>query len=73
MFGEATHIEGKFKKLELFYRSGINRVGWEKYRTIDIQYKGQVIGVGQEEAIIPVIADTAASEVLINNRQTEPQ
>lgn len=71
MFGEADHIEGKFKKLELFYQSGINRVGWEKYSTIDIQYKGQVVGIGQGEAYIPVVADTAASEVNNNNGQTE--
>ncbi len=71
MFGEADHIEGKFKKLELFYQSGINRVGWEKYSTIDIQYKGQVVGIGQGEAYIPVVADTAASEVDNNNGQTE--
>jgi cell division protein FtsQ len=73
MFGEANHIEGKFKKLELFYQSGINRVGWDKYSTIDIQYKGQIIGIGQEEAIIPVVADTSASAETLNNGQTEPQ
>lgn len=73
MFGEATHIDGKFKKLELFYKSGINRVGWEKYSTIDIQYKGQIIGIGQSEAIIPevanipVVADTLSSENNIEN------
>ncbi len=70
MFGDANHIEGKFKKLELFYKGAINRVGWDKYSTIDIQYKGQIIGVGKEEAIIPVIADSA--EVNIDNGQTAP-
>lgn len=72
MFGEADHIEGKFKKLELFYQSGVDRVGWEKYSIIDIQYKGQIVGIGQEAAIIPVVADTAEIEIAdINNGQTE--
>lgn len=74
MFGKAEHIEGKFKKLELFYNSGIDRVGWEKYSMIDIQYKGQVVGIGQGEAIIPVEADTNEVEVAnISNGQTEQQ
>jgi cell division protein FtsQ len=74
MFGEADHIEGKFKKLELFYQSGVDRVGWEKYSMIDVQYKGQVVGIGQEAAIIPVAADTAEVEIVDNNNgQTEQQ
>lgn len=72
MFGSADHIEGKFKKLELFYSSGVDRVGWEKYSMIDIQYKGQIVGIGQEAAIIPVVADTAEIEIVDNNNgQTE--
>jgi cell division protein FtsQ len=72
MFGTADHIEGKFKKLELFYQSGIDRVGWDKYSTLDIQYKGQVVGIGQGEAYIPVAADSSAS-ANNNNGQTESQ
>lgn len=72
MFGEADHIEGKFKKLELFYQSGIDRVGWEKYSTIDIQYKGQIVGIEPGEAFIPAVGvDTTANEQANNNGQTE--
>jgi cell division protein FtsQ len=73
MFGEADHIAGKFKKLELFYQSGVNRVGWEKYEMIDIQYKGQIVGIGQDAAIVPVVADSMVAEVNNNNGQTEQQ
>jgi len=72
MFGEADHIEGKFKKLELFYQSGIDRVGWDKYKMIDIQYKGQIIGIGQNEAYVPP-TDTISSQEQIINGQTEQQ
>jgi len=72
MFGEADHIEGKFKKLELFYQSGIDRVGWGKYSTIDIQYKGQIVGIEPGEAFIPtVVVDTTTNEQANNNGQTE--
>ncbi len=70
MFGDASHIEGKFKKLELFYHSGINRVGWEKYTTIDIQYKGQVIGIGHDQAWVPT-PDSVALAADINNGQAQ--
>jgi len=43
MFGEAEYIAGKFKKLEYFYTEGISRAGWEKYDTINIMYKSQVV------------------------------
>lgn len=43
MFGEAEDIAGKFKKLELFYAEGISRAGWEKYDTINVMYKSQVV------------------------------
>ena len=71
MFGDATHIEGKFKKLELFYKSGINRIGWEKYSALDIQYKGQIIGIGHDKAIIPLVEDTNDILENINNGQPD--
>ncbi len=43
LFGPAENIAGKFKKLELFYREGISRAGWESYDTINVMYKSQVV------------------------------
>jgi len=43
LFGEAENIAGKFKKMELFYTEGLSRAGWEKYDTINIMYKSQVV------------------------------
>ncbi len=43
LFGEAEDIAGKFKKLELFYTEGISRAGWEKYDTVNVMYKSQVV------------------------------
>ena len=43
MFGKAENIAGKFKKLDVFYKEGISNTGWEKYDTINLMYKNQVV------------------------------
>lgn len=35
--------EAKFKKLKTFYEEGMSREGWQKYKTIDLRYKNQVV------------------------------
>lgn len=43
LFGDASSIAGKFKKLEIFYTEGLSRAGWEKYDTINVMFKSQVV------------------------------
>lgn len=43
LFGKAENVAGKFKKLDVFYKEGISNAGWEKYDTINIMYKNQVV------------------------------
>ena len=44
IFGNANDIEEKFNKLKLFYTEGLNKTdGWNKYSTINIKYKNQVV------------------------------
>jgi cell division protein FtsQ len=43
LFGNAEEGDEKFEKLFVFYKEGLNRVGWNKYSSINIKYKGQVI------------------------------
>ena len=43
LFGDASNVAGKFKKLELFYTEGISRAGWENYDTINVMYKSKVV------------------------------
>jgi cell division protein FtsQ len=43
LFGKAEQIAGKFKKLKVFYSDGINHTGWEKYDTINVMFKNQVV------------------------------
>ena len=44
VFGEAKDFEEKFEKLKTFYTEGLNKTdGWNKYSTINIKYKNQVV------------------------------
>lgn len=43
LFGNATNIAGKFKKLQIFYQEGLSRAGWENYDTINVMYRSQVV------------------------------
>ncbi|MDB5282827.1 MAG: hypothetical protein JWO06_1902 [Bacteroidota bacterium] len=33
----------KFERLKIFYSEGLNKVGWTKYKSIDLRYKDQVV------------------------------
>ncbi|MEG1672928.1 MAG: hypothetical protein RRZ83_06110 [Alistipes sp.] len=43
LFGRIENVEQKFDKLLRFYRSGLNNLGWDRYRTIDVRYADQVV------------------------------
>jgi cell division protein FtsQ len=44
VFGNAENINGKFKKLHLFYIYGLNTTGrWSEYSAIDLRYKNQIV------------------------------
>ena len=38
-----TDVEAKFKKLRTFYDEGLSREGWQKYKTIDLRFRNQVV------------------------------
>lgn len=42
--GDATRLDEKFEKLKLFYREGIRRTGFGRYRSINLKFNDQVIG-----------------------------
>lgn len=43
LFGTGEDMEEKFEKLMLFYKEGLSRVGWDKYSTINLKYKNQIV------------------------------
>lgn len=45
LLGSADDYEEKLDKMRIFNEEGFPRVGWNKYRTIDLRFKGQVVGI----------------------------
>ena len=43
LLGEISGLEKKIEKLKAFYKSGINRVGWDRYSKINLKYDGQIV------------------------------
>lgn len=42
-FGTLENREEKLAKLQNFYDDGLSRVGWNRYKVVDVRYKKQVI------------------------------
>jgi cell division protein FtsQ len=42
-FGYPDDIDTKFRKLYAFYKQGLDKVGWNKYETINLKYKDQIV------------------------------
>ncbi len=43
-FGKAEeNMEEKFERLKIFYNEGMKKVGWTKYKSIDLRYMNQVV------------------------------
>lgn len=41
--GDATDIEQKLDRLEKFYRYGLSKAGWNKYKYISVEFSNQII------------------------------
>lgn len=42
-FGKIDDAEQKLNNLEVFYKEALAKAGWEKYKTINLKYKKQVV------------------------------
>ncbi len=45
LFGEVSGMKDKFGNLFVFYKNVLNRIGWDKYETLDVRFKDQVIAL----------------------------
>ena len=43
IFGKYTSVEDKLKRLQIFYTEALPFEGWQKYKTIDLNFKGQIV------------------------------
>ena len=42
--GDGENVEQKFNRLFIFYKQVLARSGFDKYKTIDVRFEGQVVG-----------------------------
>ncbi len=42
-FGKPEDLDGKFRKLMIFYKEILPRTGWNKYKRVNLEYEGQII------------------------------
>ena len=45
LLGNADSLETKFHNLMVFYKQALPQVGWDAYKTINIKYSNQIIGI----------------------------
>jgi cell division protein FtsQ len=43
ILGDVDQLESKFSKLERFFKEGLNKTGWDKYKSIDLKYNKLII------------------------------
>lgn len=44
LLGTGEDLEGKLKIVKSFYQQALNTKGWDKYKEIDVRYKGKIYG-----------------------------
>jgi cell division protein FtsQ len=43
LLGDVSNLDEKFDNLLNFYKYGLNNVGWDKYKSVDLRFKDQVV------------------------------
>jgi len=73
VFGSAENYEEKFNNLFIFYKNVQSRVGWNKYSTLNVSYKNQVIAVKRnaEEIKMDSLRTIQLMKILVANAQKE--
>ena len=68
IFGDASDIQAKFDNLKIFYRDGMPKLGWSRYKSLNLKYSHQVRGMlaNPEHAakIKPILRDTLTAQLI---------
>jgi cell division protein FtsQ len=49
LLGDADSLAAKFNNLLVFYKKALPQVGWDTYKTINVKYANQVVGVRNDK------------------------
>jgi cell division protein FtsQ len=70
MMGDTVQMETKLKHLLAFYKHVSNKIGWDKYETLDLRYSNQVVASPSIGWTPPKVTDTAS--VIVDVAATAP-
>ena len=45
VLGNSDRLDQKFSDLKVFIKTALPKVGWDKYKTLNVKYKGQIVTV----------------------------
>ena len=71
IFGDASAVEDKFNKLELFYKKVMVKAGWNNYSVINLQYTNQVVAKikGAEDVTADSLRTLELMQLIVNNAE----
>ena len=71
VFGDATCMEEKFYKMQLFYKEVMVKAGWNKYSVVNVQYKGQIVAKrkGAEDKSIDSLRTLQLMQAIAENTE----
>lgn len=71
VFGDASAVEEKFNKLELFYKKVMVKAGWSNYSIINLQYKNQVVAKirGAEDVVADSLRTLQLMQLIVYNAE----
>jgi len=67
LLGDTSKLQEKLKHLFAFYKDVSSKIGWDKYETLDVRYKGQVIASPSIGWVPPKVTDTASLPLLASS------
>lgn len=65
ILGDGDSLEVKFNNLYMFYKKALPLVGWSTYKTINIKYTNQVIGVRNPDSIKTTTVEAVKKEAML--------
>lgn len=68
ILGNADHLEDKFSRLEIFYRSIVPKMGIDAYKTVNLKYTDQLVCIQNENYERPKPADQVTENLVINEQ-----
>ena len=69
LLGTLDNYQVKLEKLFKLYQKGFNVIGWNKYKTIDLEYKNQVVCIkGEQNKVQPTVVSEDIKDSIIASK-----